>query len=46
MVLETIGQACPALLTALLLTARIKIITGDLRAATATLTHIIDNVGT
>lgn len=45
LVLETITRACPALLTALILSARLKFITGDIKGAAASLKHVLENIG-
>ena len=43
-VLETITRACPALLPALLLSARTKFITGDIKSAEATLQYVLESI--
>lgn len=45
LVLETITRACPALLAALILSARLKFITGDIKGSAASLQHVLDNIG-
>lgn len=45
LVLEAIIRACPALLTALTLAARVKFITGDVKGAATSLQHVLDNIG-
>ncbi|KAK7082681.1 Tetratricopeptide repeat protein 21B [Halocaridina rubra] len=44
LVLEAITRACPALLTALVLSARIKYITGDVKNAASSLQHVLDTI--
>ncbi|XP_050699357.1 tetratricopeptide repeat protein 21B-like [Eriocheir sinensis] len=44
LVLETITRACPALLTALILSARLKFITGDVKGAAASLQHVLETI--
>ncbi|XP_071548285.1 tetratricopeptide repeat protein 21B-like [Panulirus ornatus] len=44
LVLEAITRACPALLTALTLSARVKFITGDVKGAATSLQHVLDNI--
>ncbi|XP_068223465.1 tetratricopeptide repeat protein 21B-like [Palaemon carinicauda] len=44
LVLEAITRACPALLAALILSARIKYITGDVKTAASSLQNVLDNI--
>ncbi|MPC68651.1 Tetratricopeptide repeat protein 21B [Portunus trituberculatus] len=44
LVLETITRACPALLAALILSARLKFIMGDIKGSAASLQHVLDNI--
>ncbi|XP_069186237.1 tetratricopeptide repeat protein 21B isoform X2 [Procambarus clarkii] len=43
-VLESITRACPALLPALILSANLKFITGDLKGAATSLQYVLDNI--
>lgn len=45
LVLDAVTRACPALLTALVTSARLKFITGDIKGAAAGLQHVLDNIG-
>ncbi|KAK3857879.1 hypothetical protein Pcinc_020970 [Petrolisthes cinctipes] len=44
LVLDAVTRACPALLTALVTSARLKFITGDIKGAAAALQHVLDNI--
>lgn len=43
-VLAAVREACPGLLTAHLSLARTQLVAGDVRAAHATLRHVLDSV--
>lgn len=45
LVLDAITRACPALLTALVLSARTKFVTGDVKGASTILQHVLDEIG-
>ncbi|XP_027210397.1 tetratricopeptide repeat protein 21B-like isoform X1 [Penaeus vannamei] len=44
LVLDAITRACPALLTALVLSARTKFVTGDVKGASTILQHVLDEI--